>query len=218
MKNILAFIGILILLLPLRAQTKPDGTAPQFLFEDFSTGKVKMKNGNIQTIVLNYNTVSEKMVYEKDNKLYDMINTEMIDTVSIAESKFIPVGKAFYEILLVAPLTLFVEYIGEVLPPGAPAGYGPPSQVSNTKYMTSANFSMGYYNLKLPKDYTVKLDWLFWIRKDDSMLSFATEKQFLKLFPDKEGVFKKYIKQNRIKFDKLQNVVSLIQYCNEVMK
>ena len=63
---------------PLKAQTRPDGSAPQFLFPDFLMGKVKMKNGNIQAIVLNYNTVSEKLVYEKDGNLYDLLNTQMI--------------------------------------------------------------------------------------------------------------------------------------------
>ena len=81
--------------LTLNAQTKPDGSAPQFLFPEFSTGKVRLKNGNIQSLELNYNTVSEKIVYKKDDKIYDVVNTEIIDTVFIKESKFVPAGKVF---------------------------------------------------------------------------------------------------------------------------
>jgi hypothetical protein len=69
--------------LTLNAQTKPDGSAPQFLFPEFSTGKIRLKNGNTQALELNYNTVSEKMVYKKDDKLYDVVNIEIIDTVSL---------------------------------------------------------------------------------------------------------------------------------------
>ena len=81
--------------LTLNGQTKPDGSAPQFLFPEFSTGKVRLNNGNIQALELNYNTVSEKMVYKKEANLYDVVNTEIIDTVFIKESKFVPAGHVF---------------------------------------------------------------------------------------------------------------------------
>ena len=109
---------------PVTAQTNSDGSSPQFLYPDFTKSTVRMKNGQSQNTILNYNTVSEKMVYQKDDKLYDMVNTEMIDTVFLQDSKFVPVGKGFYEVLLVAPVALFVQYKGEIAPPGTPAGYG----------------------------------------------------------------------------------------------
>jgi hypothetical protein len=209
-------ILILILSLPLKSQTTSDGSSPQFLFPDFTTGKVKMKNGSSQSIVLNYNTVSEKMVYEKEDKLYDMMTTELMDTVFVQNSKFVPVGQVFYEVLLVAPISLFVQHKGDLLPPGAPAGYGGTSQVSNTKQMTSVELSSGYYNLKLPADYIVKANPVYWIRKDNNKYSFINEKQFLKIFPGKEGDLKQFIKQNRIKFNKLSNIVRLVEHCNEL--
>jgi hypothetical protein len=207
---------ILSLTLPLKSQTNTDGSAPQFLFPGFTPGIVKMKNGRSQTIILNYNTVSEKMVYEKEGVLYDMVNTEMIDTVFLQNSKFVQAGKVFHEVLLIAPISLFVQHKGELLPPGAPAGYGGTSQVSNTKLLSSVELSSGYYNLKLPADYIVKADPVYWIRKENNMYSFINERQFLKIFPDKETEFKQFIKQNRIKFDKLSNLVRLVEHCNEL--
>ncbi len=218
MKLTFAFICFIIFILPVKAQTTPDGSAPQFLFPEFSMGKVRMKNGNIQTIRLNYNTISEKMVYQKDANLFDVVNTEMIDTVFIQESKFVPAGDVFYEVLLVAPISVFIQYHGELVPPGAVAGYGGTSQVSNTKNLTSVNLSMGYYNLKLPQDYTVKVDQVFWIRKDNNMFSYTTERQFLKLFPGKEAELKQFIKKYRIKFDKLPDQIRLAEHLNELTK
>lgn len=204
--------------LTLNAQTKPDGSAPQFLFPEFSTGKVRLKNGNIQSLELNYNTVSEKIVYKKDDKIYDVVNTEIIDTVFIKESKFVPAGKVFYEILLPAQISLFVQYHGKLIPPGSVAAYGGTSQVSSTTNLTSVNLSMGYYNLKLPDDYTVKVHLIFWINKENNMFSYETEKQFLKLFPDKVAEIKEFIKKQKIKFDKLADQVSLFVYLNELTK
>lgn len=218
MKRTLTTIFLIILVIQEKAQTKPDGSAPQFLFPEFSGGKVRLKNGNIQALELNYNTVSEKMVYKKDANLYDVVNTEIIDTVFIKECKFIPEGQVFYEVLLIAPISLYIQYQGELIPPGAVAGYGGTSQVSNTKNLTSVNLSMGYYNLKLPDDYTVKLDQIFWIRKDGILQNYSTERQFSKLFPDKAAELKEFIKKQKIKFDKLADQIRLVEHCNEMAK
>jgi len=165
-----------------------------------------------------YNIVSEKMVYQKGKDLFDMTNTELIDTVYLQMSKFISEGKVFYEVLLVAPVSLFVQHKGTVESPGAPAGYGGTSQVSNTKQLSGADFTQGYFNLELPADYIVKADPVYWIRKGNSMSSYVVERQFLKIFPEKEKELKQYIKQNRIKFDKLTDMVKLVGYCNEIIK
>lgn len=207
---------VLTIPLPVSSQTTPEGNAPQFLYPDFTSGTVKMKNGKSQTADLNYNTVSEKVVYQKDGKIYDLINSEMVDTVFMQGTKFVPAGKIFHEILLVAPISLFVQHKGDLVPPGTQAGYGGTSQVSNTKMMTSVQLSGGYYNLKLPDDYQVKVDLVFWIRKDDTMNSFLNERQFVKNFPGKETELKKFIKEKHIKFDKPSNMVLLVQYCNEM--
>lgn len=218
MKRVLVFICLMILLFPVKAQTNSDGTSPQFLFPDFSISKVRMKNGQSQSVNLNYNTVSEKMVYEKEGSLYDMVNPPMIDTVFLQNCKFVPAGNLFHEVLLIAPISLFIQYKGEIIPPGTPAGYGGTSQVSNTKMMTSVELSSGYYNLKLPADFKVKVDPVYWIRRGSEMFSFMNERQFLKIFPDKEALFKQFIKQNRIKIDRLPDLVRLIKYCNELMR
>ena len=217
MKRTLATILLIILVFQVKAQSKPDGSAPQFLFPEFSTGKVRLKNGNNQALELNYNTISEKMVYKKESNLYDVVNTEIIDTVFIKESKFVPAGHVFLEVLLIAPVSLYIQYQGELIPPGAVAGYGGTSQVSNTKNLTSVNLSMGYYNLKLPDDYMVKLDQIFYIKKD-SLQNYSTERQFLKLFPEKEAELKEFIKKQKIKFDKPADQVRMVERCNELTK
>jgi hypothetical protein len=210
-------IGV-ILTLHVKAQTNTDGSSPQYLYPEFTKSKVLMKNGQIQYIVLNYNTVSEKMVFQRDEQLYDMVNPEMVDTVFLQDSRFVPAGKVFYKVLHVAHVAFFVQYKGEILSPGTPAGYGGTSQVSNTKMMSSVQLSSGYYNLKLPTDFTVKTDLMYWIRDDGKLVSFVNERQFLKLYPDKETELKQFIKQNKIKFDKLPDIVKLAKYYNQLIQ
>jgi hypothetical protein len=218
MKRIILFLFLFAACLPGKTQTTADGSMPQFLFPGFSMSTVRMKNGQNQNISLNYNIVSETMVYQKGEQLYDMTKTEMIDTVYIRNSKFIPFGKVFYEVLLVAPTSLFLQHTGSVIPPGTPAGYGGTSQVSSTKQLSSVQHSGGYYNLKLPMDYTVQVNPVYWVRIENNYSSFINERQFLKLFPDKEAELKKYIKQRQIKFSRLSDIVKLVSYYDEIIR
>ncbi len=199
-------------------QTTLEGTSPQFLFPEFIKSKVRMKNGQENIIILNYNTVSEKMVYQKDNNLYDLINPEMTDTIFILKSKFVPIGKVYYEVIQVAPIPLFVQFKSELLPPGTPAGYGGTSQVSNTPISTVSESFQSNSNQKLPADFKVKTDLIYWLRKDGNMLSFTTARQFIKLFPDRESVLKQFIKENHIKIDRQSDVIMLAEYVNKIIK
>ncbi len=218
MKKVIILFFLCAACFPGNAQTTADGSMPQFLFQEFSMGRVKMKNGQVQNSILNYNIVTEKMVYENGKDLYDMTNTELIDTVFVQNSMFVPSGKVFFEVLLAAPVSLFVQHTGSVMPPGAPAGYGGTSQVSSTKKLSGVELSSGYYNLKLPKDYQVQINPVYWIRAGKEYSSFINDRQFLKLFPEKEAELKKYIKDNRIKFSRQSDIVKLAWHYNEIIK
>jgi hypothetical protein len=218
LRAIVVLIIIQSIAFSINAQSNSDGSSPQFLFPDFQEGTIRMRNGNMQDAIMNYNMVTEKMVYQKNEALYDMTNIDMIDTINIENRKFVPFGNVFYEVIFNRPVTFFKQHKGTLIPPGTPAGYGGTSQVSNTKYMSSVALNSGYYNLKLPSDFSVKSDPLLWIRHNGKMFSFINEKQFLKIFPGKEENFKKFIKEKRIKFGRINDIVSLAEYANEIVK
>jgi hypothetical protein len=196
----------------LSGQTKSDGTMPQYLFPEFSKCEVRMKNGEIQSTVMNYNIVTESMVFTRDSKYYNMTNLEMVDTVYLNDSKFVPSGKIFYEVLLSGPIDLFIQNKGDLLPAGKPVGYGGTSQLANSKYLSTIKLSSGEFNLELPADYTVRASSVCWIRKNNEMLSFTNEKQYLKLFPDKAEGIKEFIKKNRLKFDNYADLIQIVRY------
>lgn len=218
MKKSIILFFLFAVFFPANAQTTADGSMPQFLFQEFTMGSVRMKNGQLQNSILNYNIVTEKMVYQNGKDLYDITNTELIDTVYIQKSKFVPSGKVFFEVLLEAPVALFVQQTGSVVPPGAPAGYGGTSQVSSTKQLSGVELSTGYYNLKLPKDFKVQINPVYWIRAGKEYSSFINERQFLKIFQEKEDELKKFIKDNRIKFSRQSDIVKLTWHYNEIVK
>jgi len=202
--------------LMLVCQTTSDGSMPQYYFKDFTQGKVKMKNGQVQTPMLNYNTVTEKMVFTRDEKYYDISNPEMIDTVIIKDMKFVPVGKIFYEVLLTGPVALFIQHKGELMSAGKQVGYGGTSQLSASVYVTSVELSGGRYNLPLPAEYIVKITPVYWIRRNNEMFSFLNEKQLMNLYPEKAKEIKAFIKGNRIKIENREHLIKLVDYCSSL--
>lgn len=200
----------------LSGQSNKDGSMPQYLYEEFTKCDILMKTGQLNNQEINYNTLTEKMVFTRDGKYYDISNPEMVDTVYLNKSKFVPEGKAFYEVLLSAPVELFVQYKGSLQSAGKPVGYGGTSQVASSTSLSSINLDSRQWNLTIPSDYTVSSSIVYWIVRGDEMVSFENEKQFLKLFPEKADKLKSFIKENRLKFDKQDHLIKLVKYCSSL--
>jgi hypothetical protein len=209
---------ILSTVVPVSGQSNTDGSMPQFLFRDFSPALVIMKNGSRSGAMMNYNIVTEKMVYTLNQEFYDMMNTELVDTIHLNNSKFVPLGRIFHEVAAEGPVPFFIQHKGTLMSAGAPAGYGGTSQVSNTKSLSSVELPGGYYNLSLPRDFTVSFSTVYWIRRGKDYEDFTGERQFLKLFPGKEKELKDFIKKNKIKFDKPSTIGELGKYCNGILR
>jgi hypothetical protein len=209
------FFGIILfsIFFDLHAQSEQFQNLPQYLFPDFSTSTVKMKVGKTLTLFLNYNIVTEKMVFFQKDQVFDMVNPETVDTAIIDNRKFIPVGKAFYEVIMERPLSLFIEHKGDIVDQGKPTGYGGTSEVSSSTYYSKMDYGASAFNVKLTGDLIIKPYKVFWISINGDKYSFVNERQFDKIFPGKEKEIRLYIKENHLKFANPQDVKELVQFC-----
>lgn len=200
----------------LNGQPKKPPLMPQYLFPDFSSSKIKLKDGRIQNTLMNYNMVSEGMVFMQDEKYYDMTNPELVDTVYIHLKKFVPFGRTFFEMLQSKPIALFIQHKGELEEAGVPSGYGGTTKTTASNYIANVDRSKVSYNLAIPENYTVKMSEIYWIRKDDKMLDFQNQKQFLNLYPDKSDLIKAFIKKNRLKIERPEDLIQIVNYCSAI--
>lgn len=199
------------------AQDYSEGTLSQYLFPKFDSCQVKMTTGTINHAIANYNTLTGKMVFMKDNNPYNMTVTSFVDTVIIAGRKFVPVNGVFYEVLVDAPVSLYVYHKGNLEHMGAAAGYGGRSQTTAIDRISVLNTGDQFYNLKIPEEYKVKPSPVFWIGRDGQLSSFLSKRQLLKIFPDHEDELQQFIKDNRLKIDDPEDMIKLVYYCNEIM-
>jgi hypothetical protein len=218
MKFRAAFAALILSACPflVDGQTNSRGEMPQYLFPGFSKSDVLMKGGKINTTSMNFNTVTGKMVFVNNEKYYDLTNPEMVDTVYLNGCRFVPVGKTFYQVLFSGPLTLYIQHKGTLMSAGKPVGYGGTSQTASSKYISSVEQSGYQFNLALPADFIVNPSNVYWIRSGDKWFDFTTEKQFLSIFPDKAQKLKAFIKENRIKIDRSENLIKLVEYASSL--
>jgi hypothetical protein len=211
-------IGTLFLLLitfsPANGQQKTV-VSPHYVFPDFFTGSVLLKSGNQNDIRLNYNTITEEMIFENQGKYLAISNLESIDTVYILNRKFIPVEKKFYEILVNMDIPLFVRYLSSVTPPGKPTAYGGTSQTSSSTSVNKLYLSGNTYDMELPDDYKVTTSEIFFIFHKGQYNRINSVNQLIKLIPEKKTQIKEFVKENKTDFKKQEDLITLIRYCNK---
>jgi hypothetical protein len=183
----------------------------QYVFKEFTPGIVKMKSGDASNQTLNYNIVTDEMIFDNNGTYMAIAQPENVDTVYIANRKFIPLNNKFYELLWNGKAPLLLEFTAIIHEPGTPTGYGGTSNTTATSALKSLISSSGAYSLKLPDGYTVVPGFAFWILKNGSIEKAGSEKQLIKIFPEKKDDIKDFVKKNNTNFSKREDMVALIK-------
>ena len=207
-----------------------------YLFPEFTQGVVLMKDGGKNETLLNYNSLTEEMIFE--NKGYKLAIAQKefarIDTVYIKDRKFIVLNDQFVELLYQSnsikdrkiielndqfveylfhsKWDLYVEHKCDVKNPGKPAGYGGTSNTTAVKSYSSFYSKGIFYELKLPEGYETKPYTYYWLKKHGEFNKFENMKELKKLFKDKEDIFKAYVKKHSVKYNNQESIIQLIEY------
>lgn len=190
-------------------------TLSHYLFPDFQLGVVLLKNGVRNNAKLNYNAASEEMVFDENGKTLAIGDAVLpqIDTVFVADEKFIRINNKFVRILIDKPeIDLFVEHKCRLIPPGKPAAYGGTSQTSSTTSYSSILSDGRVYDLKLPDDYKIIPYNVFWLNRNGKLQSFSNLGQLKKIYRDKKKLVGDYLKKNEVKLANEKSVEEAITY------
>ncbi|HLN22192.1 MAG TPA: hypothetical protein VK213_13950 [Bacteroidales bacterium] len=216
MKKITLLSVLLFLLAVIPAvNAQENDTVSHYLFPDFTPGKILLKVGKSKSLPMNYNAATEEMVFVNNGQNLAIANIEDIDTVYIQNRKFIPVGKVFYEVAVTAKTPLLVQYTCSVIPPGKPAGYGTTTETASVEVVNNFFQSRQVYNLKIPGDYRIIPNVVFFLKSNDKYIRITNAKQVANVFPEKENAIKDFVKQNKTDFKDKKELANLIVFCNK---
>lgn len=212
MKHILLSVALLFTGVFMQAQERK--FISHYVFPEFVKGTVLMKNGARNEALLNYNSASEEMLFDKNGQVlaFSDATVNQVDTVFIAGKKFILMDGKFKEILHDSGYGLFAEHKCRVIPPGKPAAYGGTSQTSSSESYSSWSSDGRVYKLQLPDDFKVLPYTVYWLRKGGELRSFTSIKQVQKFYRSKKNRFKEYTDNNKVDFNDAESFARLIDF------
>ncbi|MGE0079557.1 MAG: hypothetical protein AB7S48_16980 [Bacteroidales bacterium] len=185
-----------------------------YLFPEFTDGTILMKTGTKNEASLNYNSITEEMVFDKNGNKLAIANSmyTSIDTIYIKDKKFILLNDKFLEQVHASKYTLLVEHKCDLSAPSKPSAYGGESNSSASTSYTSLATNGMVYELALPSGYKVKPFINYWLKVDGTGNKFSNLKQLIKLFPDKKVSIKTFIKENNVEYNNQESIIKLIEF------
>ncbi len=211
MKRLIILLVISFVLSVAYAQVKVVEVT-HYLFPEFTKGIVLMKNGIKNETLLNYNSLTEEMIFENNGTKLAIGQSELVDTVFIKGRKFFLLNGKFVELINNSKYKLYAEHKCTIKDPGKPAAYGGTSQTSATSTYSSFFTGGQVYDLKLPEGYETKPFVDYWLVKDGEVSKFLSIRQLAKLFNEKDNSFKEFVKKHDVKYTDQSGIIELIRY------
>ena len=186
----------------------------QYLFPNFTPGMMLMKNGIEHKVLLNYNSLTEEMIFKNRDQILALGPTDLqqIDTIFIADRRFCTLNNAVVELIVKTTYDLFAENKCTALTKGRETAYGGTSQSGAIASYGSINSGGDVLDLDTSLDYEFKPYTHYWLRKDGNLNEFTSIRQLKKLYNDKKDLCKSYVKDNDVTMENQESIILLIEY------
>jgi hypothetical protein len=191
-----------------------------YVFSDFQNGAVYFKNHKIIGGVLNYESISKKMVFKQNAKILELSTPEEIDSVIISGRTFVSYFKGeFFEKIAIEKGYLYLQYNSKKFVSAKEVGFGGYSELSNTKSISVNSLDGGQTmsndlsQLTSAEQFRTNTSIFYWIKKGNDFFNVSSKNQILKAFPNKKQKIQDFLLQNTIKFDSVDDVKKLLNMC-----
>ena len=232
MKGKIIFFVFLSLNLILKAQvvdivsgddlSKSVPRASQYLFDDFTEGRVQFRTGTFGIAKMNYNTLLGEMQFvdvETGNVL-SFENIANISSIMINGRFFIPARSKdeFLEVLVPGEISLAVKYKADVVSVSKEGAYGSVSTAitGSSYYSTLSEETRPTQQLTTREQFSVKLSSICFLVKEGKPVSIKGVRTFLNTYPkNKAPTINRYVEEYRINFDSKESLMKFTRFINE---
>ena len=207
-----SLITLFLMSLPLIGQQTKE--ISHYLFPEFASGTVLMKDGRRNPAKLNFNAATEEMVFNQNGQILALAEPTLsqLDTVIIGSRKFVLHRNQFVEVLHGDGYKLFAQYKCRVIPPGKPAAYGGTSQTSSSDSYSSWSSGGRVYELQLPDDFQVKPYMVYLLDNGSGWKEIKSMRQLRNLYKKNKAAYDQYLNENEVDFADPSSVVALIRF------
>ena len=209
MRHFFLWISLLFASYICCAQNKEIRISP-YLFEKFMPAEVFFKDGSRYKETMNYNLLTNKFCFleKTTNKIQEVTNPEDILSVKIDGRVFFQENNYAIEVLPTNP-PLFVQYKAHIRKEADKGGYGSTSETTAVSTYAGVNANGMRYDFSMEALIVGKRYQHYWLEKDGKRKAFKNFKQFVKLYPKQKTVLEKFIKDNQLDIDNVEDVKAL---------
>jgi hypothetical protein len=218
MKKTLILISVLFICAMSSGNAKADDgdSVKTFLFPQFEKGYVILKEGNIRLAAqLNYDLIEERMLYTESEDVMNELNAEAVTAVVIGERSFLPAGRnqAFYERIGTGnDKEYYIGHKTKVLSKGKATGYGNYSQTASVSGLTVTNNRGNLFLLDPDEKIEGADESAVFLKNGKKFEKISSLKSLLKLFKSHQAAIEAYSKENKINYNKINDVKAIVNY------
>jgi hypothetical protein len=189
----------------------------QYLFPEFRDGNVTLKKGKPIKCKLNYNFMTDEMLFidEKGSKMA-LANPEDILSIYIGNRMFIPVSKAYYEVIEKAAISLVYKWTTNITEIGKDGVLGIVTDAPSVYQMNQMSFDNRTWKLDVDKKAVVTVVVVPYLLIKSKCVRIQGWSDFAKAFPGKKSEIKLYLDQNPVDYKKEADLRRLTKFCNSL--
>ena len=185
-----------------------------YIFEKFIAGSVLSKSGEVNHALLNYSAYDQSILFKKEDQIMVLTGLELIDTIYIADKKFIPVAAIVYELVDgKGKIQLCANYTSKLVPWDAASDHGG----TEKKQFNEVNNTVSnvYANRRNKGDYSIQIIKKHWLKSYNNIYKASSVRDFLKVFKEStDPSISDFVRQNNINFEKEADLIKLVDFCN----
>lgn len=186
-----------------------------YVLLEFVDGIILMKTGIKNSAMLNYNSMTEEMIFESNGKKLALMNLHKIDTIYAKERIFVPYENKFIELVYHNKLELYAIHKCRVSDPGKQTAFGGSSQLSSTTAYSSIAGVGQVYELTLPDGFQALPYSDYCLKIGERLANFNNLRQLTKLFEEKNDQIKRYVRENKVKYEDQESLIGLIRFLEQ---
>lgn len=185
------------------------------LFDKYTKGVVLMKNRARTNAELNFDAANNNMMFKQNGEEMILTNVNQVDTVYIGDRKFIPVKKNYLEAISTKQGDIYIYWNLKNAYKGKKGAFEMTTQ-AKVESINTAEFHYGAYENQYVDVYKLSNNNEYYLFKGEKPVVVKDEKSLLKQFPAQQEKIKDYIKEQKIDFAKVDEVIKLLEYCMEI--
>jgi hypothetical protein len=113
---------------------------------------------------------------------------------------------------------MFIQHKSRYSQKGTPTAYGLTTKTAGPTKVLSMRVGNQVRQVDLPDNVEVTPATVYWAKYNNGMNKFTSEKQLLKLFPDKADKLKEFIKNSKLDIKVREDLIKLGNFCNSLGK